>query len=466
MTPINAATMRMAGRTLTVPFAVVLADGRQLKMLRILRLLPAKRITGEAEIDGRRVLAKIFIAASSERHFQVELRGVEALLTKGVATPELYAFGALVGGGHLVATVFVSDALSLADVASVVSGDRDALRPILAVLARMHRGGIVQRDLHFGNFLRTGDQLLVIDGGAVRVEAAPLSASIAAENLGLLLAQLPVNCDEAVPDLLVDYFAERGIGGIDADMLQAKIDAARSERLRDYLGKCVRNCSLFAVEQGLTRFSAVLRAEKNRLMPLLFDGDHALVGGELLKSGNTCTVVRVWGDTGGVVIKRYNLKSFRHALSRMLRPSRAWHSWREAHRLHLYGIATPRPLALVEERFGPLRRRAWFYADDCPGPSLLEHLACDYEPAPAEAQAIVTLFSTLARLRISHGDLKASNLLWYQGRVWLIDLDAMTQHRSDAAFSKAWQRDRARLLRNWPSGSVLHTWLERMLPPP
>ena len=70
----------------------------------------------------------------------------------------------------------------------------------------------------------------------------------------------------------------------------------------------------------------------------------------------------------------------------------------------------------------------------------------------------------LYRLRISHGDLKATNLLWHDGRVWLIDLDAMMQHRSDKAFSQAWRRDRARLLRNWPASSLLCQWLDANLP--
>ena len=81
------------------------------------------------------------------------------------------------------------------------------------------------------------------------------------------------------------------------------------------------------------------------------------------------------------------------------------------------------------------------------------------------AQALVSLFRTLYALRISHGDLKATNLLWDQGRIVLIDLDAMVQHRSVRQHARAWQRDRSRLLRNWPQDSVLYQWLEANLPP-
>jgi tRNA A-37 threonylcarbamoyl transferase component Bud32 len=176
-------------------------------------------------------------------------------------------------------------------------------------------------------------------------------------------------------------------------------------------------------------------------------------------------VARVALGEAEAVIKRYNLKSVGHALSRLWRPSRAWHSWREAHRLQLFGIATPLPLALIEERLGPLRRRAWLVTDHCPGESLDKHLSAEREPPAAEAAAIVSLFATLHRLRISHGDLKATNLLWHAGEIWLIDLDACTQHRSETAYRQAWGRDRARLLRNWPEASVLGRWLPANLPP-
>ena len=81
------------------------------------------------------------------------------------------------------------------------------------------------------------------------------------------------------------------------------------------------------------------------------------------------------------------------------------------------------------------------------------------------ARALIALFETLHVLRISHGDLKATNLLWHGGRVFVIDLDALVQHRSGLAHARAWRRDRERLLRNWPAASVLHRWLHANLPP-
>lgn len=466
----DASTLRAAGRRPAVPCRIALADGRALTLLGLLRVLPGKRVVGEADFADRRVLAKLFVAAGSARHWGQERAGIDALLAAGIPTPEPLLAAQLAGGGHVLATEFLDSAESLAEawarVADLPAGDAQAvavLEPALAMLGRMHAAGLVQDDLHLGNFLRAGERLLVIDGDGVRTpeQGRPLPPSAAIANLAVLLAQLPVDWDDRPEPLLAAY--ARGGGRLPAATgeLLRETAAVRARRLDDLLAKSVRDCSLFAVRREFDRFVAVVRERAEPLAPLLADPDAAIAAGRLLKDGGTCTVAAV----GDCVVKRYNLKSAGHAASRLWRPSRAWHSWREAHRLRFFGIATPAPLALVEERFGPLRRRAWLIVAHCSGPNLLDHLDADREPPPAEAAAIVDLFGKLHRLRISHGDLKASNLLWDGERVVLIDLDAMRQHRSAAAHARAWQRDRARLLRNWPAGSALRDWFDRNLPP-
>lgn len=468
---IDAPGLRAAGRQPALPCRIALHDGRELSLLRLLRVLPGKRIVGEGEFEGRRVLAKLFVASGSERHWQQEAGGIAALLAAGIPTPAVIASSPLAGRGHALLTEFLPDATSLSGawqaLAGRAAGDAEALALLssaVALLARMHVAGLSQGDQHLGNFLEQSETLFVIDGDSIRSAGRALATDEATANLGMLLAQLPASWDSQTRRLLDTY---RTAGGcdIEADRLQREIDKARAWRVRDYLAKCVRDCTLFAVERRATRFTAVVRSIAGKLAPLLGDPDLAIASGARLKSGNTCTVARAGVDGQEIVVKRYNLKSVVHVLSRVWRRSRAWHAWREGHRLALYGIATPAPLALVEERIGPLRRRAWLVTEFCPGIRLSKHLSPDAEPPPEEAAAIVELFSILARLHVSHGDLKASNLLWHAGRIWLIDLDACTQHRNEGAWRKAWQRDRARLLRNWPAGSTLALWLERMLPP-
>lgn len=465
----DAAALRAAGRQPPLPCRLALADGRELELLRSLRVLPGKRLTAQARLDGAPVLAKLFLADGAQRRLAREREGLAALAAAGIPTPALVTEAPLDSGGGLIATHFHGGAHSLAERWSSVprpAGDAAALAllaPALATLARMHAAGLTQSDLHLGNFLLDGDALLVVDGDAVERHAAPLARDTASANLAILLAQLPPQWDAHLVALLAPYTAAGGIAP-DPVALQREVMRVREWRLADLLKKSVRECSLFAVTQSPTRFTSAVRDEATALVPLLDDPDGAIARGTLLKDGNTATVAQVVLDGRTLVVKRYNLKNAAHALSRLWRPSRAWHAWRAAHRLSFLGIATPRPLALIEERAGPLRRRAWLVMEHCPGANLLDLLDPDQPPHEDIAAALLDTLRSLHAARVHHGDLKATNLLWHAGRLFLIDLDATTAHASAASFKRAWARDRARLLRNWPEGSVLRVWLERNVP--
>jgi tRNA A-37 threonylcarbamoyl transferase component Bud32 len=470
---ITASDLCAAGRNPVVPFRIVLADGNELTMHQLLRILPGKRIVGKGELGGRNVLAKLFVARDSARHWAQEKSGIEALHRAAVPTPKLIGAAPLSAGGHALLTEFLDSSETLAEAWARQSenppGNAAALAvlaPALTVLGRMHFQGLVHRDLHLGNFLRHQRELFVIDGDEVCAASPgkPLDQRQAIGNLAILLAQLPASWDSQQVHLLA-YYREGGAQlQADPQALQAETSRVRAQRLNRFLAKTVRDCTLFSVHQRTGRFVAAVREQAPILAPLLAAPDVHIDHGALLKDGATCTVAKVGSADRPLTIKRYNLKNFRHALTRLWRPSRAWHSWREGHRLRFLGIPTPAPLALIEERIGPLRRRAWLITEFCSGPNLLDHLSADCEPPPEEASAITSLFRSLHELRISHGDLKATNLLWHEGLVLVIDLDATVQHRSAAEHARAWRRDRARLLRNWPASSVLHRWFDNNLP--
>lgn len=454
---LRAGDLRQMGRAPTLPFSLTLADGSTLQVDTLLRLLPGKRLVGQARWQGQTVLAKLFLAAEAARHGERERAGIAALQAAGLPTPALRYAAPLPEQGFVVLSDFLVDAESLGT-RWAAKPEAATLFPALRVLGQMHAHGLIQIDLHLDNFLHRATQCWVIDGDGVRPSTATT------ENLALLLAQLPPACDADLESLLPAY-AAGGVPMPDATALRVAVAAQRQHRLVRFLKKTVRDCTQFAVSHSTRRFAAVLRAAAPTLGEILAHPDAAIHGGRLLKDGGTCTVASASAGGDTVVIKRYNLKHWRHALSRAWRPSRAWHAWKEAHRLGFYGIATPRPLALVEERLGLLRGRAFLLTDYCPGENLLALLSPDAAPPAEIGEALTRLFALLHRLKISHGDLKATNLLWHGGEVVLIDLDATRQHRSTKGYARAWRRDRARLLRNWPAGSILYAWLDARLPP-
>lgn len=471
--------LAQTGRRPDLPLSITLADAAgsaELQLLTLLRVLPGQRYVGAGVWRGRTVLAKLLVGSKAARHFQRELAGVRLLAEQSLATPQLLADGLQEGEGGWLLFEYLEGTHSLADewarveaLPPLADEQTAVLSEALAVIGQMHGKGLWQEDLHLDNLLRHDGQVFLIDGAGIHAEAAgtPLSRQKVLENLGVFFAQLPRHLEPFTEELLVYYLLANGEHGLPMEALQKQIDKVRAWRLKDYLSKVGRDCSLFSVQDGASSLRAVRREEESAMQPVLEQADVLLEQGHLYKTGGAATVGRVHSQGRDLLIKRYNIKGFLHWCKRFWRPSRAWHSWVEGNRLLFLGIATPKPLGVLEKRVLWLRREAYLVTEHLPGPDLIEAFAphVDTGDVPeGQLQALEQLFADLIRERISHGDLKGHNLFWHNGRWALIDLDAMQQHGSDSSFAPAHQRDRERLLRNWPDGSALRVLLDQRLP--
>lgn len=174
-----------------------------------------------------------------------------------------------------------------------------------------------------------------------------------------------------------------------------------------------------------------------------------------LKNQPGSTVWLIGFKTRQLVVKRYNNLGFVHACKRAFRRSRAEHCFAISGRFSNAGIRVAAPFAVIQEYWGPIRLRAWYISERIHG-EMLRDLGADWNEVtekPAVPEAVVTaieaLFDKLRKHRLSHGDLKASNILWAQQEVWIIDLDAADSHRRQRTFARAHARDCARFMKNW-----------------
>lgn len=466
-----------AGRSPELPLPIDAGNGVSLQLQSLLRVLPGQRYVGRAQWQGRSVLAKLLVGAKAERHFARELRGARLLAEQGLPTPALLEQGLVPGAGGWLLFEFLEEARSLGDDWQAVAhqplladAQQAVLGDALAIIASMHAKGLWQDDLHLDNLLRHDGRLSLIDGGGVRAEVPgqPLSRAKVLANLGQFFAQFPSALDAHIEELLVHYLLVNGEHALPLEALLKEVDKGRGGRLRDFLRKIGRDCTAFRVRRDAWRLQVVRREQAELLAPLLADPDAAIAAGQPLKLGGSSTVARVEVGDRVLVLKRYNIKGFMHWLKRFWRPSRAWHSWCEGNRLAFLGIATPTPLAMLERRTCWLRRQAYLVTEHTPGMDIIAYFASSQaagELLPeTELRALEELFAALLRERISHGDLKGTNMLWQDGRWALIDLDAMRQHASMASFAAAYARDRARFLRNWPADSALYRLLDERLP--
>jgi tRNA A-37 threonylcarbamoyl transferase component Bud32 len=283
----------------------------------------------------------------------------------------------------------------------------------------------------------------------------PLAIPESLENLGLFFAQFYPRFDGLVPRAFRLY-AEKRTWPVEDDLsarLLKNVFSQRNSRKRAYLKKIYRECSAFVCQRAWNRFMVYDRAFYNEAMVrFLADPDHVMNSGRVLKKGNTSTVTMVEINGQNMVVKRYNIKNTRHAFKRSFRPSRAWISWRNAHLLTSLGIATPKPIALVEKRLGPFRSTAYFITEyvDSIDAYCLFHSDRITEINPESIVArFGQLFQMLVDASISHGDSKATNYIITSNDLYITDLDAMREHRFKGRFRRAFGRDLARFMQNW-----------------
>lgn len=171
-----------------------------------------------------------------------------------------------------------------------------------------------------------------------------------------------------------------------------------------------------------------------------------------LKTDATTTVTLVELNGKQFVIKRYNIKRFWHGLKRAIQPTRAARCWRSAHQLLRYGIATPKPIAMIERRVGPLRREGYYIYEYIPGQQgfdVFRDTPASETVTIARAQKTAEIIKKLLDSKISHGDMKASNFIYADTQPYLIDLDAMRHHRFNFIAKKRREREVERFLMNW-----------------
>ncbi len=437
--------LRSGARTLPLP-ATITVTGGTLHCDELLRIVPGKRAVLRGEWQGRPVLAKLFTAAG-RRQAEREQEGYRLLQAAAIPTPELLAVSQ-----QDDQAVLLFEWLAAAEplVAMHEAPDEARMALLLDLAAQLHRAGLYQSDLHGGNFLLSEGRAWCIDAASVvKGPAEPLPPAEVVENLALLIAQFPLREQSQAQQLVLAHPVTAGVSAAQREMLPAAVVRRWRVRRDQYLGKCFRDTTEIAFHRQSDRVYACRRARLGPELTAFFaDPDAAMRTGEMLKDGNSATVVRRLLDGRPVVIKRYNIKNGLHALRRFWRPSRAWVSWRNAHHLQLLGLSTPPPVAFLERRIGPFRGRAWYISDHIEGEPLLG-LFEQREPTAQEHEGLADYFRLATREQLVHGDMKATNLFADGERVWILDLDAMRTVGRTARWRALFARDLARFARNW-----------------
>lgn len=444
---------------------IPLANHTFLTELAAVRVLPQRRWVFRAQWSGKDVFAKVFVGAQAEKYAARDAQGARWLAQAGLATPPLLWQGK---SADQRASILIYAAITPAENADVCYRSQpsaqafELLKQLVRTLAAQHAAGLIQTDLHLKNFLVADDQVWSLDGDGI--QQARLTKRRAYRQLAELLSKIRVLDQRAwAAPLLAAYDAARSWQETltPATLLNWAKHMKAREVERYVTRKIFRTCSDVIWQQTSESAQAVSTAGGLHVtdLPALEVAMHV---GTILKPGNTCTVVHTHLQDQAVVIKRYNIKDWVHGLSRAWRPSRAAASWRNAHRLQYYGMLTPQPLLMYERRHCSMRGRAYFVSAYSPWPDALTFFQQCTDQALRERviQQLVTLCYQWYLLKISHGDMKATNLqVTDQGDIVVIDLDSMQQHRRSQMALRAHAKDIRRLLQNWKQDTSLYNAL-------
>ena len=172
------------------------------------------------------------------------------------------------------------------------------------------------------------------------------------------------------------------------------------------------------------------------------DGSRSLVGKHTLDDGTEC------------VLKYYYPKNLAKKINYALRGSRCMRSWIAAKVFSRLGIPTAAPMMIHEQKgaIGITIKQSFLACHLAPGTPLCD--ITDEDVLQKVASQLDMTFTTMASYHISHGDLKANNIIVSNdGKIRFIDLDGVTIMSPKKKWTALWNRDRARFLRNWQTES-------------
>lgn len=481
----------------------IIIEGEQLSVESCVRYLPGKRIVYKGCWQGKEVYCKIYQDDKRAKvHWQREVDGIRALTKAEIPTASLlYAGYVEYIGQWVVLLQEIPRAITLKDMWNSLESTEDKLSiltKLADILIKHHKQGILQKDMHLDNFVFSNGTIYTLDGAGIKSESRSISLNRSINNLALLLAQLTPKNDLFSGAVLQHYMSARmgrkysnlpdgaknscrgmtslsmigskfrwGDTRYSPDIFKLRIKRFREHRLREYMGKILRNCSNFLqVREGRT-VAVIDRAfDSCALKQLIADPDASLKNDiQLLKNGNTCTVWKVNLEGLTLVIKRYNVKSLLHQMKLLLKPSRAITSWKNSHMLKFFGISTPDPVALVWYPNKARSSRMYFiyeYVNAPPAYHWFNDSDITFSEKENMAHKVVALLTQMKQECIRHSDLKATNILVRKSPV-IIDLDGIRRYRWKWLFDNAWRRSNRRFMKNWKSNQSMSRLFSRIL---
>jgi len=187
---------------------------------------------------------------------------------------------------------------------------------------------------------------------------------------------------------------------------------------------------------------------QQQLFGLIDQINHLIDTGRFLKKDITSCVCCITWNGRDIVVKRHGYRGLIRSLKYTIIGSRARRGWFYANLLTSLNIATPRPVAFIEQRIGPLVWQSYLLTEYVEAKRLKDALGDD-KTTQANRERLThqinDLLDKLKKHRIIHGDLKDKNILVTESSLMLTDLDGMKAHKCPLIFRIYRDKDTARI---------------------
>jgi tRNA A-37 threonylcarbamoyl transferase component Bud32 len=129
----------------------------------LFREVPGRRAIYDAVWNGRNVVAKVFSHKIKARlHLERELRGLNRLQSRGISSARSLFSGKTEDGQWIIVLEKIAESATILDVLEKTKEklkEQDLSIRVCRELAKQHSKGVLQKDLHLGNFLLAGDRI-------------------------------------------------------------------------------------------------------------------------------------------------------------------------------------------------------------------------------------------------------------------------------------------------------------------
>lgn len=422
----------------------------------LLRSIPGRRKVYDALWAQKPVIVKLFShKISAHRHLKTEWQGLRLLQKRQSNSPIPLFHGKTEDGCYAMVMEKITDSSTALQIFNQTKDQDEKLNLLVLIakeMANQHSKGILQKDLHLGNFLVKGENIFSIDPTQMSFYPHKISRKKSLSQLASLALYFTDEQIDSISQLLQQYCLQRNwtLNPSQINQFYNNLPAHRQKTIKKGLKKTLRT-NKRQLRLKNTGYTAVIDKgffQDSEPAEFLKQLDILINTGQILKKGNTCWLVRAKWASKNLVIKRYNHKTLFHSLRHTIKKPRACRVWLHAHRLGMLNIATPKPIAYIEKHKGPIIWESYLVTDYIEAPNLYSFSRDDNITQQQKKEALTqvkSIIDKLAKYKITHGDMKLSNILLTETGPVLTDLDSMTIHKLSCLCKIQKKKDIARL---------------------